>query len=71
MLSVAEVDRGNWTYWRVPLNGGARQRLLRTGTREEAGNATFATDGTRSCVTLGGNEGDVWTVDVSLRPARE
>ena len=67
VLYVAEADHNEWTYWRVPLNGGAKQRLLRTGNRKEAGNATFATDGTRIYVTLGGNEGDVWTMDVSAR----
>ncbi len=67
VLYVARVrlGRGNWTYWRVPLNGGAEQLLLNTGSRRgRSGNATFATDGKRIYVTLGGDEGDVWTVDV-------
>jgi dipeptidyl aminopeptidase/acylaminoacyl peptidase len=66
-LYVARVrlGEGDWTYWRVPLNGGAEQLLLRTGTRKgRSSNATFATDGKRIYVTLGGDEGDVWTVDV-------
>jgi Tol biopolymer transport system component/tRNA A-37 threonylcarbamoyl transferase component Bud32 len=72
VLYVAEVatGRGEWLYWRVPLNGGSKQLLMRTGKRKGASNATFATDGKRIYVTLGGNEGDVWTVDVNPKSAR-
>jgi Tol biopolymer transport system component len=67
VLYVARVKlgQGQWTYWRVPLNGGAEQLLLNTGDRKgRSSNATFATDGKKIYVTLGGDEGDVWTVDI-------
>ena len=66
-LFVARInlDAGEWTYWRVPLDGGAERLLLRTGTRKgRSANATFATNGQMIYVTLGGDEGDVWTVDL-------
>ena len=66
-LFVARIDlgTGQWTYWRVPLVGGAERLLLNAGTRKgRSANATFATNGQMIYVTFGGDEGDVWTVDL-------
>ena len=47
------------------MDGGAERLLLRPGTRKgRSANATFATNGQMIYVTLGGDEGDVWTMDL-------